>query len=568
MTTRGKLVFTILFLAIVGIGVVKWWPQIKPVSEEQKQKEKAAEVAKEKEAVVAAKKEANAKVASMLVDTKTEVPKLDAPAAYRSKDNIVDLELSVYPGYAGIIAANGGLEPNENSIFAKKYGFKVRIKLSEEESWSALNSGKMAASATTVDVLAVYGRQFNVTVPVQIGFSRGADGVVVKTDIKRVNDLKGKILASSQFTESDFFIRYLAQEAGIAVNMMASLDAKPDPEAVNLVYAADAFAACDAFSGSDGKISGCVTWEPKTSDAVKESGGKAQILTTNRNLLIVADILVVNKGFAAAEPEKVKGLVAGILEGNQLVNNSPDGQLDIIAKAFSTKDEPWDRAKAKSEIAKIHFSNGPENLAFFSGSISAAGSFSGIYQSAVYSYGTELVKNPVDSDRFADTQHLKALETAGAFAGQTVSIQPITTKSASLEPNPLLSKDVRFFFDPDSPTLSPKDEAMNTKNLKAIKQMLDVSPGSRVLLRGHVDPSNIEEFRKKGGESLVRTLSLKATELSKQRANEIRRLLIEQEKIPADRLEALGRGWDEPATKDRTKNDLNRRVEAQWFTLE
>ena len=75
----------------------------------------------------------------------------------------------------------------------------------------------MAASATTVDVLAVYGRQFQVVVPVQIGFSRGADGIVVRKDIKRINDLKGKILAASQFTEADFFIRYLAQEAGLGV---------------------------------------------------------------------------------------------------------------------------------------------------------------------------------------------------------------------------------------------------------------------------------------------------------------------------------------------------------------
>ena len=35
----------------------------------------------------------------------------------------------------------------------------------------------MAASATTVDVLAVHGRPFRVVVPAQIGYSRGADGV-------------------------------------------------------------------------------------------------------------------------------------------------------------------------------------------------------------------------------------------------------------------------------------------------------------------------------------------------------------------------------------------------------
>src|SRR5688572_12770615 len=115
-----------------------------------------------------------------LVETKTESPKIKAAAAYEMKNGVVEIELSEYAGYSGLIVANGGLEPNDNSVFAKKHGFKLRIKLSEEESWSALNSGKMAASATTVDVLAIHGRQFQVVVPAQIGFSRGADGVVVR----------------------------------------------------------------------------------------------------------------------------------------------------------------------------------------------------------------------------------------------------------------------------------------------------------------------------------------------------------------------------------------------------
>jgi hypothetical protein len=45
--------------------------------------------------------------------------------------------------------------------------------------------------------------------------ARGADGVVVTSDVKKINDLQGKVLAASQFTESDFFIRYLAGEAKV-----------------------------------------------------------------------------------------------------------------------------------------------------------------------------------------------------------------------------------------------------------------------------------------------------------------------------------------------------------------
>jgi NitT/TauT family transport system substrate-binding protein len=142
-----------------------------------------------------------------LVEARTAVPRLKAAAAYEVKDNTVDVDISEYAGYAGLIVANGGLAPNENSVFFKDHGFKVRLTLSEEDSWSGLNSGRMAASVTTADVLPLYGQQLQAVVPALIGFSRGADGIVVRANIKTLNDLKGKTLATAQFNEADFLIR-------------------------------------------------------------------------------------------------------------------------------------------------------------------------------------------------------------------------------------------------------------------------------------------------------------------------------------------------------------------------
>jgi len=58
---------------------------------------------------------------------------------------------------------------------------------------------------------------------------------------------------------------------------------------------------------------------------------------------------------------------------------------------------------------------------------------------------------------------------------------------------------------------------------------------------------------------------LKAMELSQQRADEIKRLLIERHRVDAKRLDGVGRGWEEPSGSDSAQN---RRVEVQWFTLE
>jgi NitT/TauT family transport system substrate-binding protein len=183
----------------------------------------------------------------------------------------------------------------------------------------------------------------------------------------------------------------------------------------------------------------------------------------------------------------------------------------------------------------------------------------------VLAYGSDLIKDPPDASRFLDTRHLDAIDKTGIFKDQTVSIAPIrTAATGSVETDPLLTKDIRFLFEPNSANLDVQDPE-NLKNLQAIKQMLQVSPGSTMLLRGHVDNARVADFRRQGGEAYVRTQALRAMELSKNRANEIRRLLIEKHGVDPKRLDVVGRGWEEPSGTDAAQN---RRVEVQWFTIE
>ncbi|WP_119302059.1 phosphate ABC transporter substrate-binding/OmpA family protein [Dongia deserti] len=491
-------------------------------------------------------------------------PTLELPAAYVPKNDVVEIDISEYAGYSGLIVANGGLEPNPDSFFAKQYGFQVKISISEEETWGKLNNGRFAAAATTTDVLAVLGRQFDVAVPLQFGFSRGADMIVVDQGIANINALAGKTLAGSQFNESEFFLRYLAQEAGLAVKLLRDLDARPGPREIGLVFYEDAFVACDAYAfelaSAKPRLNGCVGWTPRTDEVIEGSGGKAKMLVSNRNLLIVADILTVNKAFAQANPKMVQGIAHGVLEGNRLLRDGTDQHIGVVAKAFG-----WSEADTRDELSRVHLSNLPENLAFFDGTIDAAGSFSGIYQASVLAYGSR-IRNPIDGERFIDLAHLKALQAEGRFTDQVVAIAPIrNTARQQLEGDPLLSKDIRFFFEPNSAELD-RQAKQNLEYLDTIKSFLQVSPGSMVLLRGHVDNARIEEFRRQGGEQLVKTMALQAMELSKERAEAVRAALLEKHKdIDRTRIEIVGRGWEEPAGSD---SDLNRRVEVQWFTLE
>jgi len=537
-----KALIAFLFLGLLGLGYWRWQSQQKPATQAASNPSAPAASTAPKAPIKG--------IASTLDEPAAVMP----PATYAYKDNIVEVELSEYAGYAGLIYANGGLEPNENSYFFKTHGFKLKIALSESENWSPLNSGRLAVTATTADVLAVYANQMQVVVPVQTSYSRGADSIVVRESIKRINDLKGKILVASQFAESEFFLRYLAQEANLPVYNLQEGE-RPKPDGVNLRYADDPFIAGDVFAANLDEYAGFVGWEPKVSEVVEQAHGKAHVLVDNRNLLIIADVLMVNKGFALQHPEVVKGLVDGTLYGNDVVRTDPTKAFAVLKKAFK-----WDEADSKANLAQVHLSNHPENLAFFGGAADAAGSFSSIYQTSLYAYAN-FVKHNVGPDRFINTQPLEGVK--DRYTKQVANIEPIrTTQNAGIEGSPLLSRNVRFLFEPNSYQLA--ESAQNSKYYADIKRLLDVSPGSTVLLRGHVDNGQVEDFRKKGGDALVRRMGLSAVQLSRDRANAVKGKLMKDYGIGAERIEIVGRGWDEPVGA----SDENRRVEVYWFTVE
>lgn len=564
LTGFGKFV---VFLVVVACLGAAWWFGFReePAPVQPTQPPTAQDPVAAKPVQPAPVPAADAPPPEGLMPAPDATPVMPPPQPYQPQNGVVEIDISEYAGYAGLIVANNGLAPNPDSPLAKAMGFQVKLTKGEGELWDQLVAGRFAASATTVDVLAVLGRGYAVAVPLQLAWSRGADGIVVQSGIGSVNALRGRTVAVSGFNESEFLMRYLAQEAGIPVQPLAGLEVAPRPDAIGLVYGADIDAVADAFAAEVAagrpRLAGFVGWAPKTEEVVAGSGGKARMLVTNRNLLVIADVLAVNKGFAAANPNAVQGLVRAVLEANRQIRARPDSAHALLKAAFG-----WDEAQSRAELARVHFCNLPENLAFFAGTIDSAGSYAGIYQSAVLAYGAGLIPNPADGERFLELAHLKALDAAGFAKGETVAIAPIRSSGKSaIEGSPLLSKDIRFEYEVNSANLDTADEN-NRKNLAAIKGYLQVSPGSMVLLRGHVDGSNVENFRRQGGESLVRSMALKAMQLSKDRAASVRKALVEGHGVDPARIETVGRGWEEPLAG--AGQDAQRRVEVQWFALE
>ena len=116
MTTRGKIVLTIVLLAVVGFGVYRWWDKIAPQSKPQNV---SVDVAKVKEEIAKAKAApvdipllAGTNVATLV--ERSGIPAVSGVSDYKKemKDGklVVEFPINVWPGWAPIIMANAGMD--------------------------------------------------------------------------------------------------------------------------------------------------------------------------------------------------------------------------------------------------------------------------------------------------------------------------------------------------------------------------------------------------------------------------------------------------------------------------
>jgi len=173
--------------------------------------------------------------------------------------------LNVWAGWAPIFFANGGTDPNPNSLFAQKYGFKVAIKIIDSPSASinAFAAGDVHVTAWTLDMIPLFYEQLKAdsrALPrafLQVDWSNGGDGMVARDSIKSVADLRGKKVALAQHSPSHYLLLNLLINAGL------------QPSDVDFKFTEDAFQAAAAFS-ADRSLAACVSWR-QTSTSCRKS---------------------------------------------------------------------------------------------------------------------------------------------------------------------------------------------------------------------------------------------------------------------------------------------------------
>jgi NitT/TauT family transport system substrate-binding protein len=475
-----------------------------------------------------------------------------------AKEKILRFSYNVWAGWLPVIAANHGAKPNPDSIFAKKYGFRVEMVLMDDPvaARDAFAAGKVHTLWGTADMMVLMAPELikdSRTAPriaQQIDWSSGGDGIVVRSSIKSVADLRGKTVTLAQNSPSEYYLTSLLLSAGLK------------PADIKTKYTATAFEAAAAFA-SEKRVDACVSWAPDIYKIPERIAGTRKLSSTSEANKLIADVYAVRADFARDHPEIVEGLIAGIFEGMDYVKQNPQQAAKWLADAFGMK--PEDVMSMKDDA---HPTNFAENVQFFLNASNPT-NFERTWKNASYVY-RELgrIEAPVQFDQVMDFSFLQKLQQKGTFAHQKdESIAAFTPSSFRKIPaeSPILTQTIRISFAPNSPNPYEKDEATGKPydpnvdaTLEQVARLSGQFARAVILIEGHTDSS------KKGivPVQLVRDLSM-------ARADAIRRALIEKFKFDPNKFSVSGKGWDMPADpNDPNNNALNRRVEISVYPPE
>ena len=484
---------------------------------------------------------------------------------YVFNNKTVVFPINIWGGWAPIVMANNGFRPSKKSVFYKKFGFMVDLKLIDDPdaARNAYASGHSHVLWGTLDMIALFAEGLSKDprlipkVPMQIDWSNGGDGIVARAHIQTINDLRGKTIVLAQNSPSHYYLLSAITEAGI------------QPSEVNWKFTDTAFGAARAFVETP-SIDACVSWAPDIYKITDEGGVKgAHLLTTTGDAnQLIADVFAVRSDFYRDHRDIVKGLVEGIFIGMDMCLKDKGKAAQLLADGFSL-----DAGECEAMMNDAHLTNFAENLKFFTDTNFGA-NFERTWRSASYvyrAYGS--IGTPVRASDVKDASILKELQREGKFSHHKDEYIKDTdfSKAASLnfknlEAAPILTKPVIFQFAPNSDKLDAKYDKHIPRSIEDIGKLAEKFGGARIVIEGNVDTSRKLEFQRQGAR-IFQQISRDVQKLSEMRARSVKTAVLKKFKnIPRDKISVIGNGWDNPISL--SEHRRNRRVEVKVFRLE
>jgi ABC-type nitrate/sulfonate/bicarbonate transport system substrate-binding protein/outer membrane protein OmpA-like peptidoglycan-associated protein len=579
MTARGKIVLTIILLAVVSFGVYRWWDKIAPAGrspqvsinpQEVKNALDASKPSPGKAADIANKLLAGDKAVS-LVDG-SAIPPVSGVSDYDKtmKDGklVVQFPINIWPGWAPIIVANNGLEANEGSVFFKKYGFYLKLSIVDDpvKARDLFASGHSHILWGTLDMMALFAPELvkdSRTVPViaqQIDWSGGGDGIVARGDMRNINDFrmkngKRRKVVLAQNSPSHYLIMSLLIDAGI------------DPAQVDFKWAPDAPAAAKIFV-QDTSFDAFVGWSPDIYTVTDKVPGTRLIVTTGSANHLIADTWAVRNDFYRDHPDIVANLVRGIFEGVDMVRKNVPAAAQALSKAYGIPVEDCQSMIGKDGgVAEgdAHLTNYRENSNFFLDPMNPSNF------EVVWNRASTIYKSLGAIDAPVSPAKVKAAGILAKLSEEYKEVRDLSQatfkpgalfKTAEAETAEILTKSVIVSFEPNKTVLNPEYDPTIPNVMEEIGKLAGTFGNAYIVIEGNTDAS------RKGvvPADLVRQLSY-------DRADSVRKAILVKYKFDPNKFKVIGNGWDNPVpsmtdASNPEHNKKNRRVEVKVFPLE
>jgi NitT/TauT family transport system substrate-binding protein len=245
----------------------------------------------------------------------------------QAQETKVTLAISGWTGFAPLTLAK------EAGLF-KKHGLDVTIKkIPQKDRHLAIASGDVQCAATTVETWIAWNANGVATTQIfQLDKSFGADGMVVKNNITKISDLKGKtIAASAPGTAPYFTMVWMLKKNGLSPKDVKIVSLEPQ-------------AAANAMLAGNADIDAALTYEPFLS-AVRSKPEAAKILATTLDYPMIMDTFGCTPKFLAENPKAAKALADGYFDALDMIKKDPKASFTIMGADVKQTAEQFENSQ-------------------------------------------------------------------------------------------------------------------------------------------------------------------------------------------------------------------------------
>lgn len=222
---------------------------------------------------------------------------------------------SYAPYFPVRIAETQGFYQTRN-LNVRDVAFGLNGDFTESERRAALKSGQFDILLTTLDAVALFPDDSTGKVVAIIDESAGADKIVARTPIVRLNDLRGKRIAYSAGSVSEFYLYASLNLVGLKASDVQLKPVDTVDEAVDLFV--------------KNQVDAVVGWEP-TIQAAIDSGGK--VLLGSDNYRAILDVIVVSTKALNEKPDAVQAFLDAWFEAVKLTTDDPQAAGAAVVKS-------------------------------------------------------------------------------------------------------------------------------------------------------------------------------------------------------------------------------------------